>query len=64
VLIGKKPEAPLFAAAAGELAAEIKALSGMRASFVYKLPVAQDLLARILRELTQGSDYGAKAAEK
>jgi CO/xanthine dehydrogenase FAD-binding subunit len=60
LLTGKKPEAPLFAEAAGELAAEIKALSGMRASFAYKLPVVQDLLARILRELTGGSGCGAR----
>jgi CO/xanthine dehydrogenase FAD-binding subunit len=61
LLTGKKPEAALFAGAGAELAAEIKALSGMRASFVYKLPVVQDLLARILSALTQGADGGGRA---
>ena len=54
LLIGKKPEAPLFAVAGDELAVEIKALSGMRSSFVYKLPVIRDLLVRIFLDLASG----------
>jgi CO/xanthine dehydrogenase FAD-binding subunit len=61
LLIGKKPDAPLFAGAGAELAAEIKALSGMRSSFVYKLPVVQDLLVRIFLALTQSADGGVRA---
>jgi CO/xanthine dehydrogenase FAD-binding subunit len=64
LLAGKQPGAPLFALAGGELAAEIQALSGMRASFAYKLPVIQDLLARTLAELTGGSGARPKAEEK
>jgi CO/xanthine dehydrogenase FAD-binding subunit len=62
LLIGQKPGATLFAAAAGELAAEIKELSGMRSSFVYKLPVIKDLLVRIFLELTSGA--GGKTGAK
>jgi CO/xanthine dehydrogenase FAD-binding subunit len=62
LLLGKKPGAPLFAAAGDELAAEIKELSGMRASFTYKLPVVKDLLVRIFLELA--ADPDGKAARR
>ncbi|MDR3174292.1 MAG: FAD binding domain-containing protein [Treponema sp.] len=55
LLTGQKPEAPLFAAAGEDLAAEIQELSGMHSSFIYKLPVIKDLLVRIFLELTSGA---------
>jgi CO/xanthine dehydrogenase FAD-binding subunit len=64
LLIGQKPDAPLFAAAASDLADEIKALSGTRASFVYKLPVIKDLLVRIFLELTSGGGDKEKALQE
>jgi CO/xanthine dehydrogenase FAD-binding subunit len=60
LLIGEKPGAALFAAAGDALGEEIKALSGMRSSFVYKLPVVKDLLVRIFSELTLDTGGGER----
>jgi CO/xanthine dehydrogenase FAD-binding subunit len=57
LLIGEKPASPLFREAAASIAGGIVAVSGMRSSFVYKLPALKDLAVRILEDIT-GVNHG------
>lgn len=56
LLLGKKPDAALLVAAGKLVSEAIETITGRRSSSIYKLPVAADMTARLIRDTLESEE--------